>query len=475
MSIDSCKVDAKGVSSSRKISPEPDTTSTSSADSAGEMRAPDPRDYMDEVNRLGRQFPEHKEQILRLRQQFPELGIYELRALLLTEIQEAPFSTHRLPTTPSTQNKSNRLLKTLKKPQKVPNPFNKLNIRHQQQIKTISTQSLDTKPTTDEVEHDDNNSNVSENGANTEQSGSSNKAITSNSVPDEPYTENESQSNLQQPCIQMVNPTTGHQEWRLIDGLEEEILREHAEHETRSQNCSSTFSNDNLCTKVFHRDPAVGLGMTIRENNGYIFVHALVCQDGRRLFGTEDNFEKMIRDVSNNGHAGPAQTAGVRPGDRILGLNGKAFLRWNSEGSSADGGNLKPTSSAEIIRHAAQTMLKTPNPVVLHICPSSIDPKMLDMDTESNSSSQSTTLNNEATSESTKEKNSNAKSKDVKIVVPPLPPAKVTSPLFGISSRSRPIAAVHPFAQALTKRGLLQSGSGKYPIFFLFDMNIIFY
>ena len=447
---------------------------------------------MDDVSRLNRQFPDHKDLIIRLRNQFPDLNIHELRKLLLTEISDtSTFHSHRvLNPAPShlvikpktdqashelskdqvaTPSKSkNRLMQTLRKPQKVSNPFNKLTKVHKKQIKsntikqTISsesniTMSLDTIPS---------------------------KSLTDDSFSF--YTQKEA-------CIQMVNPSTGHKEWRLVDGLEEDIIRQHEEYERLQKSHNKplhSYTKDVVSTKIFLRDPNVGLGMTIRENNGSIFVHALVCQDGTRLYGNghianpniqaanpndnekykndKNTLEHHIHTFLENGLAGPAHFAGVRPGDQVLGLNGKAFLRGRPFTASSTQNTIisaktndhASSSSVEILRNAAQTILNTPDPILLHVHPSSMmDQRMLELervnDSPSASLAQLVTPGELSVVEIKESK------KDKQIKRPPIDSDAQNDNVRNSISKPRPMGAVHPFAKALTKRGLLQSGSGK--------------
>lgn len=431
-----------------------------------------PRHYMDEVVRLSRQFPDQKEKIVSLRKEFPELNLYELRALLITEIQERPFNstlktdspprrsaTTSLTSSASKDNLSNshrtRLVQSLRTPQKVTTSFNKLGIRHQKQMSQNADENdIHDADVSKDPLHDNNNNETTI--AN----------IPSISLTDESFLDmNQSMDmvtdDIQKACIQMVNPTTGHQEWRLVDGLEQEIIKEHLEFEERYGNASnqSHFATDQICTKVFIRDPHVGLGMTIREKNGSIFVHALVCQDGVRYYGNEESFEQSIRKIQSKGSAGPAQIAGVRPGDRILGLNGKAFLPISKQSNDAKDNQTdsSSSSSSEILRRAAQAILNTPDPVVLHVCPSSIDNRNLEIELEPDyvalTNSDNEQFKDASTSvppqKQTVNKHKHGETKEI----------DRNKKKLTVSTNLLPIAAVHPFATALTKRGLLQSGS----------------
>lgn len=114
-------------------------------------------------------------------------------------------------------------------------------------------------------------------------------------------------------------------------------------------------------TKVLERDIEVGLGMTICEYNGFIFVHALLSHDGTRIFEWEGT-------APGAGTAmGPAFKEGIRPGDQILGLNGMAFLQWQVTGAVDASGECGESSSTEVLKSAVAMIANAPDPVVIHL------------------------------------------------------------------------------------------------------------
>ena len=106
------------------------------------------------------------------------------------------------------------------------------------------------------------------------------------------------------------------------------------------------FQNHNLykvSTTTLHRDMYVGLGLQLCERNGFIHVNALICPNGRKIttidmyqrihtYAQSQLKQKQKDDDDHNDdnllllqYYGPAFCAGIKPGDCLLGVNGKSF------------------------------------------------------------------------------------------------------------------------------------------------------
>lgn len=128
-------------------------------------------------------------------------------------------------------------------------------------------------------------------------------------------------------------------------------------------NISSTLLTSECFTRTIERDAKVGLGMSLREYDGCVYIQALLQQDGSRLEENRPNKEKDC-----NTTAGPAFRSGLLPGDRLLGLNGLSFLKGrlvDHDGSS----NLSQTrlSSEEVLKSVGDALSNAESPMVLHI------------------------------------------------------------------------------------------------------------
>lgn len=213
--------------------------------------------------------------------------------------------------------------------------------------------------------------------------------------------------------------------------------------------------HEEISTKIFRRDSKVGLGMTINEYSGYIYVLALICLDGTKVFSNSS-----LSDLRED-NLGPAQVAGVRPGDCILGINGIPFQRYlrqssnllpiiNSTKPSTSTASLYPSlisttksgsfeshesasshqnnneSSTEILKYVAQMIQNTSDPIMLHVCPPSCSLICV------HNYGENENVNNTGTQ----------------------------TPVVTASATSLP-NPVHPFARQLTSHGLLSDSSHK--------------
>jgi len=171
-------------------------------------------------------------------------------------------------------------------------------------------------------------------------------------------------------ALQLRNPSTGRMEWKLVQYLQDTVVRIVSETEDLLTLSSATAKEFIDFSCVVSRQYPVGLGMTICERAGEILVLSLVSIDGQRIFH-EDSFvysgtlprKKSILSLIPEEKLGPAQAAGVLTGDRILGINGYAFdlvspthCITNSE-----------TNGSAILKKAGETIVNTADPIVLHI------------------------------------------------------------------------------------------------------------
>lgn len=156
-------------------------------------------------------------------------------------------------------------------------------------------------------------------------------------------------------------------QWVDIREFEQRIIQCHlnndTEHVTPLMQDEATASRQLSCvTRVIHdKDPKVGLGMSLREYNGCVYVQAVLRRDGTQI----DDF--------NNAHnCGPAYAAGLRPGDRLLGLNGIPFLRGKLASRSDDLLQLSTLAidneapSEKILKSVGDMISQSEVPLVIH-------------------------------------------------------------------------------------------------------------
>ena len=181
-------------------------------------------------------------------------------------------------------------------------------------------------------------------------------------------------------------PETSRWQSQLMGQLQQRVLRQHREYqEMRGGEMTYPLDDEYCYTCALSRDATGGLGMTLCEERGSIWVHSLLDQHEVRWFRAPIDIES----------GGPAIKAGIHPGDWVLGIQGEALL---------------PTNHNHFLRHAVSSIQYAENPVVLHLQrvpfngmhplagtgPSLLDTTMetVDMSFTEESVSSSTTTNN---------------------------------------------------------------------------------
>lgn len=156
--------------------------------------------------------------------------------------------------------------------------------------------------------------------------------------------------------------------WVDIQLLEQKIVRQHAKFANGSTSESRLMRDESQtsqrvinCTTtiVRDRDPKVGLGMSLREYHGFIYVQAVLARDGSRI----DSSNTAIR------NGGPAFVAGMRPGDLLLGLNGIPFLKGKvasmTDGDGINASTVEATSE-DILKSVGDAISMAAMPMVIH-------------------------------------------------------------------------------------------------------------
>ena len=154
------------------------------------------------------------------------------------------------------------------------------------------------------------------------------------------------------------------------DELEQLVMKCHLDLETRSISDSSLMMDetqietmpssslmDSTCfSRILKRVPYIGLGMSLREYDGCVYIQALLRRDGTRL--VTENLQDMTG-------LGPAARAGLLPGDRLLGLNGQPFLKQRIATLTLDEA-IDEVSSEEVLKSVGDALSRAKSPVVLH-------------------------------------------------------------------------------------------------------------
>jgi hypothetical protein len=125
-------------------------------------------------------------------------------------------------------------------------------------------------------------------------------------------------------AVRRFNEKNGTWYYLLVSRLEEQVLEQHLAHQDFSGLPVEISANQSCYSTVVFRDVNTGLGMTLCEEGGRVWVHSLLGRDGSRWC--------VAPPVSD--HGTPAMAAGVLPGDWLLGINGQALLQRATDGKT---------------------------------------------------------------------------------------------------------------------------------------------
>lgn len=214
---------------------------------------------------------------------------------------------------------------------------------------------------------------------------------------------------------------------------------------------SSLIASD-CFTRVIYKDPRLGLGMTLREYGGCVYIQGLLKKDGSRMDCGADHLE-MGLDEENC--SGPAFEAGLRPGDRLLGLNGRAFLRGRlARDGKVIGNNVTLASPAmkydadDVLKSVAAVISTAPSPLIVHVQRERDVGLVLAMLRR---------LPAESTQIGDHSFRSSAPNTPVR--AEPYASSTQNGSFWKSNAKSKPNGPyIHPFAKAMTKRKLLKSG-----------------
>lgn len=194
----------------------------------------------------------------------------------------------------------------------------------------------------------------------------------------------------------------------MMNQMEQQVLQQHRQYqETRGRAVAYPLDDEFCYTRSITRDVRIGLGMTLCEEGGCIWVHSLLGKDGTRWFCTPPDTDS----------GGPALQAGIQPGDWVLGIQGEALL---------------PTNHKHFLRHAVSSVNYADDPVVLHLQHVPLNglhplagsgPSLLDTTIESLDTSVS---------------------------------AEITPDFSSVTPNSHQLHRVHPFVCELASKGLIQ-------------------
>lgn len=144
-------------------------------------------------------------------------------------------------------------------------------------------------------------------------------------------------------AVRRLDKKTSQWHYELIEDLEARVMEQYARgHQVEKDSVGDEFS---VFTRAIFRDPKLGLGMTLCEQNETVYVYSLTTRDGRTWINLPD--ERLEGE-------GPALKANVHPGDMLIGVNGTALLQAS-------------LPNMTILEHAADMIRRSDDPVVVHL------------------------------------------------------------------------------------------------------------
>ena len=170
-------------------------------------------------------------------------------------------------------------------------------------------------------------------------------------------------------ALRLKNRDRGYLEWKVVSDLHRNVLRQHSNHDA-IMGLHKNIDKQIEISAVFSRDRYVGLGMQVQERNGCVWVQALICHNGTRI-SSEETYVAFLEQSNAVDEMGPAFKAGVKPGDRILGVNEIPFLQWELAKvfpydaiQSHQRKSQYFYSSSEILASVADAIKNTDDPIV---------------------------------------------------------------------------------------------------------------
>jgi hypothetical protein len=310
--------------------------------------------------------------------------------------------------------------------------------------------------------------------------------------------------------------------WVNMDELERHVLQSHLDYETttssllihdnssnnNNNNSDTTITSSTLLTsecfsRILERHSHCGLGMSLREYNGCVYIQGLLRLDGSRMMIEDEEGEESLllldqkqqhrqhkqqqqqqqqrQDTMKQG--GPAYKAGLRPGDRLLGLNGHPFLKGvkvpelsssSSVGNSSsnivqthnNNNNNTIDDPEDVLRSVGDAISSSKSPLVIHIQRERDETVVRELLQKLQSSKSSRKV---PTEEGTKSSSSSLLRPGA--VAPPIQQHydnnnNTSSPLEQQPQQQRsPVKPkskgpyIHPFATALAQRNIIKSSS----------------
>lgn len=161
-------------------------------------------------------------------------------------------------------------------------------------------------------------------------------------------------------ALKVQNCVTGVLEWKVIKDLEDSVIQSHLlsdpDFAYQIESCQLVGST------VVTKDNENGFGFQLGELDKNIYINALKSKNDSRI-DSMDAYNSAVESLLSFDSFGPAFVSGLKPGDRILGVNGIPFL--NSAISSST--NYGKENSKDMLNFAVECIRKSTHHLIVHI------------------------------------------------------------------------------------------------------------
>lgn len=162
-------------------------------------------------------------------------------------------------------------------------------------------------------------------------------------------------------ALKVRNWITGVVEWKVVKDLEDSVIHSHllSDPDFAYQVESCQLIGSTVVTK----NKEHGFGIQLGEWDKHIYINALKCPNGSSI-ETIEAYSSALESVATWDSFGPAFINGLKPGDRILGVNGIPFLKSGIYSSYT---NYSRKKSNEMVNFAVECIQNSSSHLVVHV------------------------------------------------------------------------------------------------------------
>lgn len=162
-------------------------------------------------------------------------------------------------------------------------------------------------------------------------------------------------------ALKVRNWITGVMEWKVVKDLEDSVIHRHLildpDFAFQMESCQLVGST------VVIKDNENGFGIQLGEWDKQVYINALKCKNDSRIESI-DAYNSAVKSSLEWDSFGPAFVSGLKPGDRILGVNGIPFLK---SGIHSFYTNHSTNESRDMLNFAVECIRNSANYLIVHL------------------------------------------------------------------------------------------------------------